>query len=181
MKVKDETGNTYGALIVLERNGSICGKAAWKCRCKCGKVKTFAGDSLRRGQTTSCGECDIKRKRCAIIGKENLIDLTGQRFGRLVLLERVPTPEYIKGKRPYWKCQCDCGNIHLAESTNLRKGNVCSCGCLKSKGEEKISSLLQKYKVNFQPNTLKSVLDFLQITFLIMILQFLMITIIYCV
>lgn len=151
MKVKDETGKTYEALTVLERDGSICGKAAWRCRCKCGRTKTVTGDALRQGQIVSCGECDIKRKRCAEVGKSNLIDLTGQRFGRLVVLERAPAPEHTKRNSPYWKCQCDCGNIHLAESSNLRRGYVCSCGCLKSKGEEKISSLLQKYKVNFHP------------------------------
>lgn len=37
-KVKDETGNIYGKLTVLERAGSnSCGKATWLCQCECGK------------------------------------------------------------------------------------------------------------------------------------------------
>ena len=150
MRVKDETGNTYGALTVLERDGSICGKAAWRCQCKCGRIKTVTGDALRRGQAVSCGECDIKKKRCANIGKRNLIDLTGRRFGKLIVLERTSKPEYVNGFGVYWKCKCDCGNYHIAEGCNLRRGNILSCGCLKSKGEEKISSILDDLQVNYQ-------------------------------
>jgi len=56
-----------------------------------------------------------------------LIDLTGMRFGRLVVVERGPN--VTKGK-PSWVLRCDCGNTHIASSSNLKKGNVMSCGCL---------------------------------------------------
>lgn len=49
-------------------------------------------------------------------------DITGKRFGRLVVLRRV------KGK--YWECQCDCGNIHIANRDHLGR-DTNSCGCLK--------------------------------------------------
>lgn len=56
MKAKDETGNTYGILTVLERAGNNKhGKALWKCRCECGKEIIVDGTSLRTGNTTSCG------------------------------------------------------------------------------------------------------------------------------
>lgn len=49
-----------------------------------------------------------------------LIDLTGQRFGDLVVLERdINKP---KG-RAYWICQCDCGKITSVLGTHLRQGN----------------------------------------------------------
>lgn len=51
-----------------------------------------------------------------------LIDITGQRFGRLLVLERYD------GKR--WKCVCDCGNITFSDSYQLRHGVTQSCGCL---------------------------------------------------
>lgn len=56
-----------------------------------------------------------------------LIDLTGQRFGRLVVLRRVAN----LGKQPRWLCRCDCGTETEAAGGNLRDGNVQSCGCLR--------------------------------------------------
>lgn len=55
----------------------------------------------------------------------NLIDLTGQRFGRLIVLEKAPS----KNKKVYWKCQCDCGNIIETRGDRLKAGRVKSCGC----------------------------------------------------
>ncbi len=54
-----------------------------------------------------------------------VIDITGQRFGRLVAVELVDTP---RGKE--WLCNCDCGNTHTARSNHLRKGAIKSCKCL---------------------------------------------------
>lgn len=57
-----------------------------------------------------------------------LIDLTGQRFGRLTVLERA-------GKNKFgsigWLCHCDCGKEIVVSSPNLRSGHTQSCGCLK--------------------------------------------------
>lgn len=54
-------------------------------------------------------------------------DLTGQRFGRLVVVERT---ENVRDHTA-WLCQCDCGNIVRVESINLAKGHTRSCGCLR--------------------------------------------------
>lgn len=53
-------------------------------------------------------------------------NLVGQRFGMLVVLCRAPR----SGKKAYWQCVCDCGNMHTARGQHLRSGNVKSCGCL---------------------------------------------------
>lgn len=58
-----------------------------------------------------------------------LIDLTGQRFGRLVVLERCETVKH--GEHVKWLCQCDCGNTVKVKSNSLRFGNTMSCGCLR--------------------------------------------------
>lgn len=61
-----------------------------------------------------------------------MIDLTNQRFGRLVVLERdfdYPQIHQLKNKNAYWKCQCDCGNITTVDGCRLRKGATRSCGC----------------------------------------------------
>lgn len=60
------------------------------------------------------------------------IDLTGQRFGRLLVLYQVDDIISSKGtKRTNWCCLCDCGVECNVAGDNLRKGNTKSCGCLK--------------------------------------------------
>lgn len=55
------------------------------------------------------------------------LDLTNQRFGRLVAISKAPSR---KGKT-YWLCQCDCGNQKEVQTGHLRDGKIQSCGCLK--------------------------------------------------
>lgn len=56
-----------------------------------------------------------------------LIDITGQRFGRLTVIKRS-TPIGISPIK--WRCQCDCGNICDITARNLKSGITQSCGCL---------------------------------------------------
>lgn len=55
-------------------------------------------------------------------------DLTGQKFGRLTVLDRAEN----KNKRTYWRCLCDCGNIQDVSALNLKSGHTQSCGCFHS-------------------------------------------------
>ena len=56
------------------------------------------------------------------------IDLRGQRFGRLVVIDK-DIEISKKKKRSYWLCQCDCGNQKVIRHTNLTTGETISCGC----------------------------------------------------
>lgn len=56
------------------------------------------------------------------------LDLTGQRFGRLVAVE--PTDERSFGG-VIWLCECDCGKKYKAKGSYLKSGQTKSCGCLK--------------------------------------------------
>lgn len=59
-----------------------------------------------------------------------LIDLTGQRFGRLVVVERAPDHITSCGQKSVaWTCLCDCGTTKTVRSNELRKGSTISCGC----------------------------------------------------
>ena len=49
------------------------------------------------------------------------IDLTGKRFTRLTVLEKVGTSK--------WKCRCDCGKTVISEARWLLVGRTKSCGC----------------------------------------------------
>ena len=54
--VKDETGNVYGKLTVIEFAGVRSDhRAFWRCRCECGKMAKVAGIDLRKKHIKSCG------------------------------------------------------------------------------------------------------------------------------
>jgi hypothetical protein len=55
------------------------------------------------------------------------IDLAGQRFGRLVVLDYADS-NYGATR---WRCRCDCGNETIVASRMLRIGDTKSCGCLR--------------------------------------------------
>lgn len=58
-------------------------------------------------------------------------DLTGKRFGRLVVIERAEDHIQPNGKHQIqWLCKCDCGNEVVVRGSNLKNGNSKSCGCL---------------------------------------------------
>lgn len=57
-----------------------------------------------------------------------LIDLTGQRFGSLVVLEKAESRKVKHGTVTRWKCQCDCGVIKTVNGTGLRGGRIKTCG-----------------------------------------------------
>lgn len=59
-----------------------------------------------------------------------LIDLTGQRFGRLLVIRKIDIKKCCSNAS--WLCRCDCGNEVIVRSTTLRKGESRSCGCLRA-------------------------------------------------
>lgn len=117
VNVKDITGEKYGMLTVISRsdykgkNNSVW----WNCQCDCGNTKVIRGDNLRAGNVTNCG--------CV---KQTEFDITGKRFGKWMVLNRVPG-DYM-GKS-LWLCECDCGTIKVVQGPNLRSGTSKSCGC----------------------------------------------------
>ena len=64
-------------------------------------------------------------------GNRTLIDMRGQKYGRLLVLERVGTSGADGQGRPTWLCQCDCGKQTVVIGANLRYGLTRSCGCLR--------------------------------------------------
>lgn len=58
----------------------------------------------------------------------NLIDISGQRFGRLVAVSQNGRDQH---GQVVWLCRCDCGAIVSCLSANLRYGRTLSCGCLR--------------------------------------------------
>ena len=61
------------------------------------------------------------------------IDLTGQRFGRLVAVREVEPSVSASGRiQRRYECKCDCGNTVVVMSWHLPNGHTKSCGCLKA-------------------------------------------------
>lgn len=54
------------------------------------------------------------------------VDLTGKRFGRLVVICRAGKG---KGWQSLWLCRCDCGSFVVVRHSSLTSGNTKSCGC----------------------------------------------------
>ena len=62
------------------------------------------------------------------------IDLIGQRFGKLKVIERLPNYVSPSGQQVvFFLCKCDCGNVHEARSIHLRRGKIQSCGNCENK------------------------------------------------
>ncbi len=116
-------GRKFGKYIVLDYVGARWPHNRskghqWLCLCECGNKKIVLGGPLKSGNTLSCG-CYHKKK----LG-ERLIDLTGKRFGQLVVVELIGR----KHKQPLWKCMCDCGKETTVAGNSLKAGRSKSCG-----------------------------------------------------
>lgn len=122
MKIKDLTGEIFGKLSVLHRDGTYyypSGKSCpiWACKCECGNTIHIKGDTLKHTNLLSCG-CD---ESCSV----------GKRFGKLTI---ISLPEFKdcsnSRKRIVYKCKCDCGNECVVLRDCLLNNKTKSCGCL---------------------------------------------------
>ena len=116
-------GQRFGELEVIEISPEkLWNEAAYICRCSCGEITVATKSQLLTGRKKSCG---CLRKRTP----PNALDLTGQRFGDLEVIERAGTNE--RGQA-LWLCKCHrCGNLKPFTTTILRIGGATTCGCSK--------------------------------------------------
>lgn len=134
MKRIDITGKRLGRLTVIRYDHSEHDGAHWLCKCDCGNEKVIAGHSLRSGSTNSCGCLKSDASREALEKAREVRkarprkDLTGQRFGRLVVLGLADVPDR-KGFI-FWRVRCDCGTEKVIMQNNFIYGQTRSCGCL---------------------------------------------------
>lgn len=148
LRRKDLTGQRFGRLVVIEYAGSRVTpngthKSLWKCRCDCGKETVIQGDDLKCGTSQSCGCLKLERTTELF-----LKPLDGQRFGKLVVINRVENDRFNHVR---YLCKCDCGGITIVDAGNLRRGLTSSCGCIKSKGESIVNNWLVSHSINFIP------------------------------
>ncbi len=59
------------------------------------------------------------------------INLTGKRFGKLVVIKRSKTVKFRTCTKIMWSCKCDCGKTVDKYGDMIRNGHTTSCGCFK--------------------------------------------------
>lgn len=139
-------GMRFGRLTVIARSDkkTKSGQSKWICQCDCENktITEVTGSNLKMGWTRSCG-C-LQREQAKQLKYQ---DLTGQRFGKLVVIKDLGSD--IKPGSHTWLCKCDCGNTIEVITDLLKNGSTKSCGCIKSYGEFFISSYLRKNNIEF--------------------------------
>lgn len=134
-------GTKIGRWTILGKGKSKPdGRSTHLCQCECGTIREVPTKGLKNGTSTSCG-CKHNYKQ------PHYIDLLGQQFGKLKVIK--PTESNKRGLKR-WLCQCECGTTIIVNSNDLRTGHTTSCGCRRSKGEEKIGQILTENKISFE-------------------------------
>lgn len=142
IRIEDLTNMRFGKLTAL-RLGKKSNKgngAFWICQCECGKQCEVQASKLKSGHTSSCG--------CA--HNDTVKDLTGEVFGKLTVL--CDSGKRRKGSGGViWTCRCECGQQKDIRQDALLSGSTLSCGCQKSRGNEKIAKILRNANIGFIP------------------------------
>jgi len=140
-RFEDLTGQVFGRLKVLGFAGMLGERrpyqAHWYCECVSPnhplKIITARANHLKEGQTKSCG--------CGRGG--GLVELTGQQFGKWLVLGRGE-------KRRHWLCRCSCEKKTEREvhASSLKIGLSISCGCHRNEtSAENMRKLQERMKV----------------------------------
>lgn len=124
-------GHRFGKLVVIDKSTARWNKLHWVCKCDCGNETVVSTSGLKSGHTQSCGCFQDE-----IASNKHFIDLTGRKFGKLTVIQRI---ENSKTGLVKYECQCECGNKSKVVGATLVDGRTQSCGCWKySKLEEDV-------------------------------------------
>ena len=110
-KIKyDIIGKRFDKLTVLS---NIEGTDKYECQCDCGNKVVRSRHTLLYGVVNEhkCSNC---------VGLGFIGDFVSKRFGKLVVTD-------YDSNHHAWKCRCDCGNIRLVSSGDLKRTNSCGC------------------------------------------------------
>lgn len=135
-KLNDLTNRRYGRLLVIARhtedyqyisNGKLRTHSLWLCLCDCGACVIVQASSLTHLGKISCG-CTkpVVNNNSGRRAK----DLTGVRFGKLLVVKRHPLNEITPNgtQRSRWIVVCDCGRYSVKAGYRLSNGSTKSCG-----------------------------------------------------
>ena len=114
------------------------------CQCQCGVVKEVNISYLLNGKSKDCG-CGRKET----LSRQQSKDLTGQKFGKLLVVERMSQKD--KHRHTLYRCRCDCGNEVILAGQLLTTHHTSSCGCLLSYWNMYIQQFLNEHNITCKP------------------------------
>lgn len=144
-KLENLIGKHFDKLEVIELLPSDKnGQRRWLCKCECGNTHIATTGNLKSGHTTNCG---CKKSP----------DLTGQTFGKLMVLGRSEKRN-SRGARttPMWECQCECGNITYKATDTLKNEEESMCSECQGKFAASIMRVAAGYVGGTQISRIKS-------------------------
>lgn len=132
-------GQRFGLLVVLRDIPSMPGmRRKVECKCDCGEMINVMPANLCSGNTRSCGcmpRTPVVRANARSRSERPIkpraaqkLDLTGMKFARLTVIERLGAIGNTHAI--WWLCRCDCGNEVNVTAQRLKTRWTRSCGCL---------------------------------------------------
>ena len=130
-KCSDLTNQKFGKLTAVKLvqphiNPSGRKRTQWLCQCDCGNTLVVLAESLKSGNTKSCGCIRVDN------GLKQTEALIGTKFGKLTVIKRVPDDRNVAVKKVRYECLCECGKTTIITGQHLKSGVTNSCGCIKS-------------------------------------------------
>lgn len=147
--MKDITGLKFGQLTAIYP--SIYQKpdksVLWVCQCDCGEYTLRAPVDLRRKGEHHCSATIHNKLDMQNYAKKLREELNGTKNNWLEVIDF----DHIEEKRIFLKCKClKCGNICVIRKDSFINGHASSCGCIKSKGEQQIKTLLSLKQIDYK-------------------------------
>ena len=132
------------------------GRTYWRCRCSCGKECDVQTSDITRGKRKDCGHSHDE-----YLHTKRTIDISGNIYGQLKVIEMLPAQKVDKKWRAMCKAECLlCGNIIEIKRDYLINGDTKSCGCCRSQGELEVQNYLiehnRKFKKQYKFDDLKT-------------------------
>lgn len=120
----------------------------WLCQCvECGEQKALNGSEIRGNRSGACRcKSKISQNTKKKLPGTGIVDETGKKYNKLTVISFA----YTKNSKAYWNCKCDCGTELVCCGNHLRTKQIQSCGCLNSRKEEEIRTILQNNLISFE-------------------------------
>lgn len=152
-KIIVNDNDIFGFWKVLEANienpnttakAYIGRKVFSRCICThCNQTERYIRNSELAHLQGMCRSCTIKARNI-----ENRQVQVGNKYGKLTVIGDAGYKNRNDGKQRHFSiCRCDCGNIVEVMDNSLQCGNTTSCGCVCSKGENKIKTILEQNNI----------------------------------
>ena len=142
LRTPDFTGKKVGRLLVKGIHSK--GKSTlWECKCDCGNLTLATTSNLKKQKKRSCG-CLEEENRKRIAGN-NFINISGQKFGKLLVIKKAKKRN--KKGEILWECKCDCGGYTLVCKNDLKTRHTTSCGCINRERQKNFGKLIQSSEI----------------------------------